>query len=272
MVMIEQAPRAIIIKARGTNCDAETKEAFNLAGADAEIIPISQIRLGVVRIIDYQIVIFPGGFSSGDHLGSGEVTAADIVLHKPVADQLLEHALNKKKPVVGICNGFQKLVRIGLIPYTEVTTLDKVKTALAPNASGHFEYRWVNLLPDTNKINSKSLFKLPDEVMTLPVAHGEGRFYADENTINEIVNQGYVVFRYCDKSGKPTQHYPENPNGSLSAIAGICNREGNVMALMPHPERYVRQDQHPNYRSTSSDFVPDGLKIIQSIVNYAKQM
>lgn len=268
-VITKEAPKTLIIKTPGTNCDYETRYAFEKAGAPAEIVAISQLITGERKIGDYNIVTFPGGFSSGDHLGSGEVAAATLVLDRRIADDLYEHALHKRRPVVGICNGFQVWTRTGLLPFTNLTTLDQIKTSLAPNKSGHFEHRWIHLKPEPQ---SASVFQLPAEVLTLPVAHGEGRFYASDETIAQIEAQKLVVFRYCDVQGIPTQIYPDNPNGALHAIAGICNKEGNVIALMPHPERLIDRFQHPNWRSLPADFKPDGLKIIEGIVNYARDL
>jgi phosphoribosylformylglycinamidine synthase I len=269
MVAIEQQPKSIIIKARGTNCDDETKRALELAGASTDIVPLSQVLNGDVLLDDYQIPVFAGGFSSGDHLGSGEAFAASLVYDERVADQIREHVLYKKRPMLGICNGFQILVRSGVLQYSRLTTLDHITMALAPNESGHFEHRWIHLRIEAD---NASVFEFPEGVITLPVAHGEGRFIASDATIKEIEECGLVVFRYCDLQGNPTHNYPDNPNGSINEIAGICNKEGTVVALMPHPERNVQHDDHPNWRNMPNTGGLDGLTIFKRIVAYAKQV
>jgi phosphoribosylformylglycinamidine synthase len=234
--------KAIIIRTAGTNCDAETQAAFELAGAQAERVHINRIIRKEVRLSDYQILAVPGGFSYGDDIASGKILANE--LKNRLGNEMKEFA-DSGKPIIGICNGFQVLVKMGLLPndnnFTQTVTLSF-------NDSDKFECRWVHLKTEgsrkkevgrkTNCLWTKGL----PEVFSLPIAHGEGKFITkDEKILHELEHRNQVVFRYC-----------ENPNGSVHDIAGICNPKGNILGMMPHPERFVYKWQTPPARAGTS--------------------
>ena len=262
-------PRTIIVRTAGTNCDYETKAAFELAGAAAERIHINKLISGEVRLEDYQILAIPGGFSYGDDIASGRILANEL---KYKLGHKLQEFAEAGKPVIGICNGFQVLVKMGLLP-DEIEF--KQSTTLTFNDSDKFECRWINLRQSSavssqqsvkNKVKCIWTKNLP-EIIQLPIAHGEGKFIAEnKNMLNEIEANGQVVFRYCSEKGALTP-YPENPNGSLNNIAGICNKKGNVFGLMPHPERFVFACQHPSRKSMDSEGFGWGLAIFKNAVN-----
>ncbi|BAF59611.1 MAG: phosphoribosylformylglycinamidine synthase I [Pelotomaculum sp.] len=257
-------PRVCIMKTDGINCDEETYYAFVKAGAECRIVHVNQLRKGEEKLASYQILALPGGFSYGDDVHSGKILAVELTSF--LKDQLKEF-VNAGKLIIGICNGFQVLVRTGLLPEQN---LDCIKTTLMVNDSGHFECRWVNLLVEHNHcVFTKGL---EGTVISVQVAHGEGKFYTDPATLQEIENRGQVVFRYAGTDGRPTVLYPYNPNGSLNAIAGICDSTGRIMGMMPHPERYVEKTQHPNWRRLPGNTLPHGMAIFKNAVEYALQL
>jgi len=260
-------PRAIIVRTAGTNCDYETKAAFEFAGAAAERIHINKLISGEVRLEDYQMLAIPGGFSYGDDIASGRILANEL---KYKLGHKLQEFAEAGKPVIGICNGFQVLVKMGLLP-DEIEF--KQSTTLTFNDSDKFECRWINLkttkisnLKSQMKVNCLWIKGLPD-IIQLPIAHGEGKFIAENSKIlDEIESNGQAVLRYCSEKGALTP-YPENPNGSLNNIAGICNKKGNVFGLMPHPERFVFSYQHPSRKSMNDEGFGWGLAIFRNAVN-----
>ncbi len=263
MVKNMKKAKVIIIRTAGTNCDYELKSAFELCGASAERIHINELINNKNKILSYDILAVPGGFSYGDDIASGKILSNE--LKNKLGDNIRKFALSNK-PIIGICNGFQVLVKMGLLPDPEHF---KQSSTLSYNDSNKFECRWVYL--KTEKKNNKSLClwtkDLP-EIISLPVAHGEGKFIADAKILSDIEKNSRVVFRYCGKDGK-TQGYPADPNGSLNAIAGICNKKGNVFGLMPHPERYVFSLQHPAREGYDGTY-GWGKKIFQNAIEYLK--
>lgn len=256
-------PRVCILRTDGTNCDQETAYAFNKTGGESHLVHVNQLRSGAEKLSDYQILAVPGGFSYGDDIHSGKVLSVELASF--LSDQL-RRFVDDGKLVLGICNGFQVLVRTGLLPWGELGT---IRAALMENDSGHFECRWTNLFVEPN--NCVFTQGLGGTVVQYQAAHGEGKFYTDEATIEKIEQAGQVVFRYVSTtSGQPTQDYPQNPNGSLHAIAGICDKTGRVLGLMPHPERFVEKFHHPNWRRKSLG-EPHGLPLFRSAVAYAAQ-
>lgn len=260
-------PKAIILRTAGTNCDYETKAAFELAGADAERVHINRIIEGDVTLADFQIMAVPGGFSYGDDIASGKILANELKYR--LGDRLKEFAL-QGKPIIGICNGFQVLVKMGLLPDPESFSQT---TTLTFNDSDRFECRWIYL----ERIRQagatvKSLWAsgLPDTI-PLPVAHGEGKFAAcDAKTLAELEKNNQVVFRYVSPDGK-TPAYPFNPNGAVNNIAGICNAKGNIFGLMPHPERFIWRLQQPDHAAPALDGEHGwGLQIFRNAVAYVK--
>ncbi len=257
-------PRVCVIRTDGINCDEETFYAFEKAGAECRMVHVNQLRKGEEKLAGYQILALPGGFSSGDDVHSGKILAVEMTSF--LKEQLTEF-VDAGKLVIGICNGFQVLVRTGLLPYRDP---GKIKATLMTNDSGRFECRWVNLLVE----HSHCVFTrgLEGSVLSVQVAHGEGKFYTNPATLQEIENNGQVVFRYAGSDDGPTVLYPANPNGSLNAIAGICDSTGRIMGMMPHPERYVEKTQHPNWRRMQDNVVPHGLAIFKNAVEYVRKM
>ncbi len=256
-------PRVCILRTDGTNCDQETAYAFNKTGGESRLVHVNQLRSGAEKLSDYQILAVPGGFSYGDDIHSGKVLSVELASF--LNDQLCRF-VDDGKLVLGICNGFQVLVRTGLLPWGELGT---IQATLMENDSGHFECRWTNLLVEQN--NCVFTQGLAGNEVQYQAAHGEGKFYTDEVTIEKIEHSGQVVFRYASTTtGQPTQDYPQNPNGSLHAIAGICDKTGRVLGLMPHPERFVEAFHHPNWRRVSLG-EPHGLPLFRNAVAYAAQ-
>ncbi|MGB9677365.1 MAG: phosphoribosylformylglycinamidine synthase I, partial [Candidatus Ratteibacteria bacterium] len=229
-------PRVIILRVAGTNCDFETEWAFNLAGAFAERIHINQIIKKEKKLSDYQILVIPGGFSYGDNIGAGKVLANQIKLKlwEEIAKFIFE-----KKVILGICNGFQVLVKSGILPFNS----DQLVT-LEWNDSGRFEDRWVYL--KVEKSVSPFFEGLPD-IIRMPVAHAEGKFFPKNiKILKEIEKNKQIVLRYSDKNGNLSD-YPYNPNGSVENIAGICSKDGLIIGMMPHPERCILKYYYPDF-------------------------
>jgi phosphoribosylformylglycinamidine synthase len=239
------SPRVLVLHANGTNRDREAALACRLAGGQPEIVHINQLINGERSLLDYQMLVLPGGFSYGDDLGAGSLWALDI-RHRLQTD--INAFVEQGRPVLGICNGFQTLVKSGLLPGDNeslaVPDLSRPVT-LTANERGHFECRWVHLRPKM----SPCLFTqgMQDELILCPVAHGEGRFIAfDKNLLTTLHNEHLIALTYADESGIRAP-YPANPNGSHANIAGLCNHQGNVLGLMPHPEDHVFPWQHPRW-------------------------
>ncbi|WP_027719432.1 phosphoribosylformylglycinamidine synthase I [Desulfovirgula thermocuniculi] len=260
-------PRVCVLYADGTNCDRETYYAFEKAGGAPELVHVNQLRSGERKLADYQILVIPGGFSYGDDVLAGKVLAVELTSF--LADQL-QAFVEAGKPVLGICNGFQVLVRTGLLPDAR---MGEIKVTLMTNDSGRFECRWVYLRVE----ESRCIFTrgLAGQLLYLQAAHGEGKFYTSPRVLEAIEAGNQVVFRYATPSGEPTGAYPYNPNGSLGAIAGICDPSGRILGLMPHPERFVEVTQHPNWRRPEVKSLlkePHGLAIFRNAVAYAREM
>ncbi len=271
-IMVKQLPRTIIIRTAGTNCDYETQAAFALAGSAADRVHINRIIEGSVTLGDYQILAIPGGFSYGDDIASGKILASELK-HR-LGDALQAFAV-AGKPIIGICNGFQVLVKMGLLP--DPAAFEQT-TTLTFNDSDKFESRWVYLKRDTTapaKTGGRAravkclwVSDMPD-IISLPVAHGEGKFVAaDKKVLDALEKNNQIVFRYCDERGNHTG-YPLNPNGAANAIAGITNTAGNVFGLMPHPERYIYCWQHPSRRASEGEY-GWGLNIFKNAVNFVR--
>ena len=258
-------PKVLVLKAEGTNCDEETAFAFNLTGGDSQIVHINELRTNNHKLNDFQILAIPGGFSYGDDIVSGKILAVELTSF--FSQELKKFIERKDTLIIGICNGFQVLIRTGLLPFR---TIGKMKATLTNNDSGRFECRWINLQIEPN---SKCVFLNPKNtsgIVSFQVAHGEGKFFAEKNTMNKIEKENLVAFRYVDRQGNPTQKYPDNPNGSLNAIAGICDTTGRILGLMPHPERFIFREQHPNWRRQKIT-KPQGLPIFENMIKYVQQ-
>lgn len=262
---LRQRPRILVLRAAGINCDEETAAACELAGADAERIHVNRVANGDCNLLDYAGLIIPGGFSYGDHLGAGKLLAIDLI-HR-LQEPLLRFIADRR-PVLGICNGFQVLVKTGLLPGAKPAMVPRQTVTLTDNASGHYECRWVALAADPQSpcIFTRGL----DRPFALPVGHGEGRLVADDAILAELEQGRQVAVRYVDADGKPATQYPANPNGSASAIAGICDEGGTVFGLMPHPDRAFLPELHPDWLRDRSRREGDGLAIFRNMVAYAQ--
>ena len=254
-----QKPKVCILRTAGTNCDKETAFAFSLAGASADLVHINNLVSAKASLSDYHILALPGGFSYGDDIASGKIFANELK-YKLAGD--LKKFIQDGKLIIGICNGFQILVKSGLLPGNDSLTQE---VSLIINDSGKFEDRWSYLRVAENK--SVWANNLP-EVICLPVAHGEGKFILQDNKILErLKNNGQIVFQYCNAKGK-WSGYPDNPNGALENIAGICDETGRILGLMPHPERNINLGQHPFWKDNQAGI---GLKIFKNGVDYIKK-
>lgn len=247
-------PKVMILHARGTNRDREAALACELAGGAAEVTLVQELVAGERNLLDYQMLVIPGGFSYGDDLGAGVLWALDI-------QDRLRSFIETGRPVLGICNGFQALVKAGLLPGMG----ESRKVTLTHNQSGHFECRWVYLKPNPL---SRNLFT--DGLETLvycPVAHGEGRVrVADEPTRQQLWQDGLVALTYVGADGQPTD-YPANPNGSIDGIAALVNPAGNVLGLMPHPEDHIFAWQHPRWHRGESGML--GSRLFENAIKNA---
>lgn len=258
----------LVLNAPGINCNLETGHAFEQAGATAEQVHISELRDGRANLDDYQILALSGGFSYGDDIASGRILGLELRKRFP---EELNRFVGAGKAVVGICNGFQVLVESGLLPDGRIDAERNKRLSLVSNANNIFDDRWGRVVVEDSvcKLTPKDL---AGQVVQIPWAHQEGRIAVREHsTINELEANGQIVFRYTDENGQPTEAYPDNPNGSPGGITGICDPSGVVLGLMPHPERAVRREQHPNWRRGEGN-KPFGIDFFNSIVNYAKEL
>ncbi len=253
------SPKVCVLRTAGTNCDKETAFAFSKVGAWAELIHINSLVNGRKSLSDYQILALPGGFSYGDDIAAGKILANE--LRFKLGEELRKFVADGKL-IIGICNGFQIMVKAGLLPGNSQL---KQEVSLIINDSGKFEDRWVYLKSHSRKcVWTKNL----PEVIYLPVAHGEGKFVTqDKNTLDKLKKNNQIVFQYCQKNGKLTD-YPGNPNGSMESIAGICDESGRVFGLMPHPERHIFISQHPQWCGKQSG---GGLEVFKNGVEYASR-
>ncbi len=253
-------PKVCVLRSDGANCDEELFYAFEKFGASPSMVHINELRNKSKKLKNFQILALPGGFSYGDDIASGKVLAVELISF--LKDEI-QTFVDRKGLVLGICNGFQTLVRTGLLPFGN---LGKMDATLTQNDSGHFECRWVKIKGE----KSKCLFLNHNEPIDIAVNHGEGKFYAEPSVIKKIEDQKLVIFRYIDQNGKPTQKYPDNPNGSINSIAGICDPTGRILGMMPHPEKFIEITQHPNWRRQKFT-KPHGAFIFENLISYAKK-
>src|SRR6266566_6162918 len=272
-------PRALVLRAPGINCDRETAQACRLVGFETDLLHINQLLKTPERLLDYHFLVIPGGFSYGDYLGSGTLLAKNLVIH---LGKQLQQFIDEGRLVLGICNGFQVLVRARLLPGKENISLNASQvpvTSLTNNASAQFECRWITLSAQPGPcIFTRGI----DHPIELPVAHGEGQFVlADPALLSVLQENGQIPLVYTMNAGQISpssatssfstlQPYPDNPNGSMGNVAGVCNAQGNVFGLMPHPERYIHALQHPQRRGTQG--YGDGLLIFQNAYEYVKKL
>jgi phosphoribosylformylglycinamidine synthase len=260
-------PTVLILRAAGTNCDEELAFAFESAGALPEKVHINRIVSGEKRLADYAMIGIPGGFTYGDDIAAGRALGNELA--NRIGDDLRVF-VSAGKPVIGICNGFQVLVNTGLLPGPDANGTIRTAT-LTDNESGRFEDRWTTLRVEP----SHCLWTrgLAGRVVLFPSAHAEGKFLCKTDVdLNVIEKAGQVAFRYAAADGGEPNGYPDNPNGSPKNIAGVCNAAGNVLGLMPHPERHVLGVQHPHWTRSPSGPAErgDGFALFVNAVEYVR--
>jgi phosphoribosylformylglycinamidine synthase len=249
-------PRVLILRSPGANCDAEAQFALETAGAFAERIHINRLRERPNLLMRYQILAIPGGFTFGDDVAAGKILAVQLT---HFLGDALRRFRDAERLILGICNGFQALLKAGLLMPADD---DGPIATLAPNGSGKFEDRWITL----QATPGQCAFLMGLERLYLPVAHGEGRFLCrSEWELNGLEQTGQTCLRYINPAGGPTK-YPFNPNGSQGDIAGLCDATGRVLGLMPHPERHVLPTQHPRWTREGLSEVGDGLALFRNAV------
>jgi len=253
-MMSAMKPTALIIRTAGTNCDVELAHAFELAGSDTQTLHLSQLIADPALIASFDMIGFPGGFSYGDDIAAGRILANRIRhrLWEP-----LQAAGTRGVPMIGICNGFQVMVKLGLLPDPKA---GKQTVTLADNTSGRFIDKWTPMLaaPDSPCIWTRGMTELD-----LPIAHGEGRLVcADDEVLNQLKANRQVALRYSPGN---------NPNGSTDDIAGLCDPTGTILGLMPHPERFTDPTNHPTWTRQDDDWLaqtPAGLRFFQNAVEH----
>ena len=262
--------KVLVLRTAGTNCDNETVFAFESFGAQVVNAHINELYSHAVKLNDFHIFVLPGGFSYGDDIESGKILANELRLR--LGDDLCKF-IGDGKLILGICNGFQILVKAGILPgpldESDLKDHDPSQTVtLMHNDSGKFEARWVNL-----KVQGKSVWTNDlKESIYLPVAHGEGKFIVkDESVLEKLKQNDQIAFRYCSLNGKSPE-YPMDPNGSLEHIAGITDKTGRILGLMPHPERHFLFTQHPFWtRLQNKSKFGDGAKIFENGIQYVRK-
>ncbi len=253
-------PKVLVLRAAGSNCDMETHFAFRYAGAAAEMIHINRLLHGQIRLADYQILAIPGGFTYGDDISAGKILANELQFK--LADQLAAfHQAGNL--IIGICNGFQVLVKAGLLP--ELNFGGEQEVTLVHNDSGKFEARWIHLqVPESRSVFAAGI-RGP---LYFPVAHAEGKLAARAPAVlDRLEANRQIVFRYCAADGGPAA-YPDNPNGSARDIAGICDPSGRILGLMPHPERHIDPTNHPQWTRLGAAAEGDGAALFRNAVAF----
>ena len=249
-------PRVLIIRAPGTNCNEETAYAWELAGAKTETWHMARLMAESHLLSSFQILTIPGGFSYGDDLGAGRIMATRL---GSLLGEEVSRLRDRGGLILGICNGFQVLVRAGLLPGKS----DLGPVTLTRNDSGHFEDRWTRLAP----VAGRTPFLTSGDPLELPCAHGEGKFLTQSDEQLQLIERsGQIVLKYIEQEGHPALHYPENPNGSVAGVAGICDPSGQVFGLMPHPERHVLPYHHPRWTRSELRAEGDGMRLFRSAV------
>ena len=232
----------LIITGHGLNCEEESRYAWQLAGAQPEFVHFSDLLAHPARLHDFAALMFIGGFAYGDHMTSGHVFAFRMK-HRMSGE--LDKFINQGKLIMGVCNGFQIMVKLGLLPGLDREYFTQ-KLSIIQNDCGAFQNYWVRLRFESS---SPCVFTRGLSFVSLPIRHGEGKVFAlDKNLLKQVEALGCVPCRYADpSSGEATQEYPHNPNGSLNAIAGLCDPTGRIFGMMPHPEAYVYPENHPQW-------------------------
>jgi len=256
-------PRALVLTGYGLNTDYELAHGLELAGAQAERVHLNDLVLHKVSLMDYHIFAVPGGFAFADDLGAGKVMAERMRAH--LMDDLLEF-IEDGKLIFSGCNGFQVIVKLGLLP--GILKYGVQEATLTCNDSGRFEDRWVYLKPEKN---SNCVFTRGIESLYLPVRHGEGKFVPkDEKVLKQMKANGQITLRYVDECGHAAG-YPWNPNGSIESIAGISDPTGRIFGLMPHPEAHLYRYNHPRWTREQLPEEGQGLQIFKNAVEYVRR-
>ncbi len=265
------SPKALIITGYGINCEEETAKVLEMQGTQSTIMHINDLIAAPEKLEQYQIMAFPGGFSYGDDTGSGNALANKI--RNNIEDEILSFA-GKDKLIIGVCNGFQILANIGLIPATE--KYGERQAALMHNASARYECRWVHL----KNISKKCIWTKDIETLHVPIAHGEGNFYTEEETLQQMKKNDQIVFKYIKEDGSPANgQFPFNPNGAMEDIAAVTDPSGRILGIMPHPERFncfVNEDgwtlKKEELIRQNKDLPQEGagIKLFKNAVNYFK--
>jgi len=263
-------PRVIILKAAGTNCENESGDAFEKAGAEADIVHMNDVIEDPKQLAQYQIAVFPGGFSYGDYTGAGKIWANKI--KNRLGDEMKAFVENKQHLVLGICNGFQTMTLLGLLPAID-WEYGTPTVALIHNDSARYSCRWVDIKFE----NDESPWTQGLDTLMVPIAHGEGKFDAPPETLEKIKRGGLVLARYFHGEVCEYQNLPHNPNGSLDDIAGLSDPSGRVIAMMPHPERAIDFTHLPHWRLQKRKFKKqdkkppqegNGLQLFKNAVKY----
>ncbi len=248
-------PRVLVLRAAGTNCDQETAHAFTLVGARAEIAHINRLREQPALLREYQVLAIPGGFSYGDDVASGRIFANELMTR--LRDELLAF-VERGGFVIGICNGFQVLVKTGLLPDGARGAATIQSATLTDNTSGLYRDCWVRARGDSRVCKWIPAGSGEESDVELPVAHAEGRFVAAPEVIARLDAAGQIALRYSQDS---------NPNGSTADIAGVCDPTGRVFGLMPHPERFLRWENHPRWTREPRRAEGDGVRFFRQAIS-----
>lgn len=250
--------RVLVLRAAGINCDEEVTHCWRIAGANPTLMHINRLVERPSILDDYQIVTIPGGFSYGDDIAAGQILAQRILLG---LEGPLRRLVDRGGGLLGICNGFQVLVKAGFLPGGDA---GRDQVTVTYNDSAVFEARWVRLQVCTDRCT----FLNPDTYLELPVEHAEGKVVTASDTVLERLEAaGQIAVRYVDADGR-TDRYPANPNGSVAGIAGLCDPTGRVFGLMPHPDRHFEHTHHPQWTRRQPEGPPDGLTVFQNAVMY----
>jgi len=259
--------KALVITGYGLNCEAETSHAFKIAGAEASEVHLNDLLAGLRTIDEFEMLAFIGGFSFGDHLGAGTVFATRMKYRMKDA---LDRFIKSGRLIIGLCNGFQTMVKLGLLPGLDGDYFRRSAT-LAWNDSGVFRDAWVRLAinPESPCVFTKGI-----ETLDLPVRHGEGKFMTENaDVLGRILKGNLVALSYADPAtGRPTEEFPHNPNGSALGIAGICDPTGRIFGMMPHPEAHLFGVNNPQWaRKGLANSEGAGLRIFRNAVEFVRQ-
>lgn len=259
-------PKVLIITGYGVNCEAESKHAWSLAGAEPILVHLNDLLDQPEQLEEFQAMMFIGGFSYGDHMTSGHVFSLRVKHHMQAH---LQKFIDDGKLIMGVCNGFQVMTKMGLLPGLDGNYFEP-KVALMQNDCGTFQNFWCDIRFEET---SPCVFTQGIGTLPLPIRHGEGKIFTlDDNVLAQMEEQGCVAARYVDEANQPTQNFPTNPNGSLNAIAGLCDPTGRIFGLMPHPEAYLFPENYPHWDQQKLDGeLPEnglGLRLFKNAVDF----